>query len=101
MRKNFVKTKEDFTCENCNQEVKGDGYTDHCPKCLYGNHVDENVPGDRKATCKGPLKPMGITKKGGKTQIEYVCEKCGKHTVCKVSEEDNIDEVIALSSHQT
>ncbi|HCR42265.1 TPA: hypothetical protein DIV45_02815, partial [Patescibacteria group bacterium] len=39
-RKNFIRTKEDFTCENCGHRVKGSGYTNHCPKCLYSQHVD-------------------------------------------------------------
>ena len=28
--------------------MKGNGYTNHCPKCLWSKHVDIN-PGDRGA----------------------------------------------------
>ena len=62
MRK-FQRKKEDFICENCNKKVKGDGYTNHCPACLWSKHVDIN-PGDRLAECKGMMKPIGLDKKG-------------------------------------
>ncbi|MEK7061411.1 MAG: RNHCP domain-containing protein, partial [Patescibacteria group bacterium] len=43
----FVKKIEDFVCKVCGTKVKGTGYTNHCPNCLYSLHVDEEVPGDR------------------------------------------------------
>jgi Zn finger protein HypA/HybF involved in hydrogenase expression len=36
--KNFVRRKENFICEACGKKVTGDGYTDHCPACLWGKH---------------------------------------------------------------
>ncbi|MBR6751902.1 MAG: RNHCP domain-containing protein, partial [Alphaproteobacteria bacterium] len=44
--KQFVKRVENFTCAHCGAEVFGNGYTNHCPKCLWSRHVDNN-PGDR------------------------------------------------------
>ncbi|MEA1909889.1 MAG: RNHCP domain-containing protein, partial [Patescibacteria group bacterium] len=58
-KKNFIKTTEDFTCEHCGYNVKGTGYTNHCPKCLYSKHVDD-VPGDRKNKCNGLMAPIGV-----------------------------------------
>ncbi|MST04461.1 MAG: RNHCP domain-containing protein [Candidatus Pacebacteria bacterium] len=55
----FIKVKEDFVCENCKTEVKGNGYTNHCPVCLYSKHVDVD-PGDRLSKCGGLMKPMGL-----------------------------------------
>ena len=52
--KKFIKVKEDFVCEHCGAEVKGDGYTNHCPKCLWSKHVDVH-PGDRAAECGGMM----------------------------------------------
>lgn len=40
--KNFTRVIEDFICENCGTEVKGNGYTNHCPKCLWSKHVDKD-----------------------------------------------------------
>ena len=51
MGRRFTRTVGDFVCENCNTSVKGNGYTDHCPCCLYSKHVDIN-PGDRDCDCK-------------------------------------------------
>jgi len=45
--KKFQKRIENFTCEKCGLFVKGTGYTDHCPNCLWSKHMDIN-PGDRK-----------------------------------------------------
>lgn len=98
MRKNFIRKKEDFTCENCGEFVSGDGYTDHCPKCLYGKHVDEKIPGDRESTCGGSMKPIGLTIKGRKHQIQYCCETCGKTFSCKVAKADNARKIIVISS---
>jgi len=51
-KKRFQKRIEDFVCERCGAFVKGTGYTDHCPECLWSKHVDVN-PGDREAECGG------------------------------------------------
>jgi hypothetical protein len=56
----FKKTKEDFVCEHCGKPVVGNGYTNHCPECLWSKHVDVN-PGDRAATCLGLMEPVGVT----------------------------------------
>jgi DNA-directed RNA polymerase subunit RPC12/RpoP len=74
--KNFIKKKEDFVCGNCGFEVKGDGYTDHCPKCLWGKHVDEEIPGDRASDCGGLMKPVESSYVSGKFKIHYKCSKC-------------------------
>ena len=36
----FTRNIEDFTCEHCGATVKGNGYTNHCPMCLWSKHVD-------------------------------------------------------------
>lgn len=74
--RNFKKVKEDFGCENCGEKVKGDGYTDHCPKCLWGKHVDSEIPGDRASECRGLMKPIEVAYLSGKFKIHYKCTKC-------------------------
>ena len=95
-----MRKKENFTCDNCGKSVIGDGYTDHCPDCLHGKHVDEEIPGDRASPCKGLMRPTGIMKRGSKIQIEYRCEKCGKIFSCKVSKADSTDKIISVGSRQ-
>jgi rubrerythrin len=97
-RKHFIKKKENFICQVCGTKVIGTGYTNHCPNCLYSLHIDENVPGDRASECGGLMKPIGIEMKHGKYIIFHECRKCGKVMKNKVSEEDNFDKIIDISS---
>lgn len=91
----FQRKKEDFKCDNCGFEVLGNGYTDHCPKCLYSKHVDIH-PGDRQSDCKGTMRPVGFGIRHGKYVINYVCEKCGYHHKVKCVKEDDMDVLISL-----
>ena len=97
MSKRFTKTKENFTCEVCGQEVTGDGYTDHCPRCLWGKHVDIN-PGDRKSDCKGLMEPVGVEIKSDQWRILYRCQKCGHEHWNRASENDNLEKIIELTT---
>ncbi|PIS42423.1 MAG: hypothetical protein COT24_03565 [Candidatus Kerfeldbacteria bacterium CG08_land_8_20_14_0_20_40_16] len=87
MRK-FIRKKENFECANCHSIVKGDGYTNHCPNCLFSRHVDE-YPGDRKSNCGGLMKPIGILQKNGETKIIHRCEKCKQEKINRLSPDDN------------
>ena len=89
--KRFQKRQEDFVCQNCGFKVVGDGYTDHCPKCLYSKHVDIN-PGDRRADCHGLMEPIGVEMKKGRLRIIYKCLKCGYRHVVMVADNDDFDQ---------
>ncbi len=65
---NFQRTKEDFACERCGLFVRGNGYTNHCPQCLWSKHVDVN-PGDRQETCRGLMEPVGMEIKSGEYEL--------------------------------
>lgn len=95
-QKKFTKRIEDFTCKACGKKIKGTGYTDHCPHCLFSQHVDI-FPGDRKAACGGLMEPIGLTKRKGKEQILYRCQQCGYQRFNKVAPEDNREKIIQLS----
>lgn len=97
--KRFQRHVEDFTCDNCGTRVHGKGYTDHCPNCLTGKHVDIN-PGDRKSECKGMMKPMSADYKGGTFTINYQCENCGIKKRFKAAADDNMDLLIELTSRK-
>lgn len=98
MPKHFIKVKEDFTCKHCKERVKGTGYTDHCQKCLWGKHVDEEVPGDRKSGCLGQMRPVSVEVKGGEYRIYYECIKCGKKKINKASKNDSFEEILILTT---
>jgi len=98
MGQKFKKTIEDFICQHCGNLVKGTGYTDHCPKCLWSKHVDI-YPGDRKSKCNGMMKPIGVEVKANKYIIYYQCIKCGyKHRV-KSSPDDDFNEILKLTKN--
>jgi len=97
--KRFKMIDEEFVCENCNKKVLPLGYTarDHCPFCLYSKHVDIN-PGDRNNGCKGLLKPIGIEKFKDSYKIIYKCEKCKMIHKNIMANDDNMNEIIILST---
>lgn len=95
--KRFTKTVEDFTCAHCGATVSGNGYTNHCPHCLYSRHVDNN-PGDRASTCGGMMKPISVEKSGDDFIITHKCEKCGKTIRQHTADGDDMDTIITLSS---
>ncbi len=94
--KKFQKKKEDFNCEHCGAHIKGTGYTNHCPKCLWSKHVDIN-PGDRKSECKGLMKPVAVTIKSGKYIIYYKCVRCNYTFKVKSAENDIFEEILKLA----
>lgn len=96
--KKFQRTKEDFTCENCKHFVEGTGYTNHCPQCLWGKHVDIN-PGDRRESCHGLMKPTEIQQKKGGHKIQHTCTKCGLEKINKTAKNDDFSTVLKLSSN--
>lgn len=95
--KRFQKRKEDFTCEFCGAEVKGTGYTDHCPVCLCSKHVDNN-PGDRASDCGGKMNAIGAEYKSGEFMINYRCVVCGKLSRVGAAESDSQDLLVQLAS---
>jgi RNHCP domain len=74
----------------------GNGYTNHCPKCLWSQHVDIN-PGDRSATCLGMMKPIGIENQKGEWVIIHECQICKYKKRNKVSSRDDIDVVAKIA----
>jgi len=94
----FIRKKEDFRCEVCSELVKGDGYTDHCPKCLWGKHMDEAVPGDRASECHGLMEPVGVMSVNSKWIIYYKCVRCGKKFKVGAGENDDSQEIQKLGT---
>ena len=92
----FTRTIEDFTCEHCGHAVKGDGYTNHCPKCLWSKHVDKN-PGDRAESCGGLMEPIRIEGAASMSRIIHKCTKCGLERPVKTVPEDDTDAIIKIA----
>lgn len=95
--KKFTKKVENFVCENCGNKVIGNGYTNHCPKCLHSKHVDIN-PGDRLCTCNGLMIPFEILQKNGEFIIVHKCKKCSFERKNKINEVDDYSKIIEISN---
>ncbi len=93
--KRFQKHAEDFTCIRCSWSVIGGGYTNHCPRCLYSQHVDVQ-PGDRAADCDGLMEPISIEPFGQSWKILHRCLKCQYERKNKVGESDDFEAILAL-----
>lgn len=95
--KKFQRTKEDFTCEHCGTGVVGDGYTNHCPECLYSKHVDI-FPGDRLEDCGGMMPVTEIIRKGDGYILVHTCVRCGyTHRDHFRDKTDNTDVLVELA----
>jgi len=94
--KKFQKKKEDFVCEKCGKKITGNGYTNHCPECLWSKHVDIN-PGDRLSICKGLMEPFCLEKEKDIFYIVHKCQKCGFSKRNKAQKGDNFNELVKLS----
>ena len=91
-----------FRCRWCGYEVVpvADGsYRNHCPRCLYSQHVDV-LPGNRASACGGLMAPEGVQWAGAKGwQLVHRCERCGAVRVNRVAGGDRQpDDAAALAS---
>lgn len=102
--KKFTKNDDSFVCVHCGFEVKGLGYSsrNHCPRCLWSLHVDEN-PGDRACECRGAMEPVAVETDPRKGYvIIHKCTKCGAVKRNRAAHEapeqpDDISRLIALT----
>ncbi len=90
----FIAREESFICSHCGVSVAplGQGtYRNHCPRCLYSKHVDDEGPGDRASSCQGLLKPIGIDQDGKKGfMIIHQCVSCKKECRNKAAPDDDL-----------
>lgn len=94
--KKFRRTIEDFVCEHCGTLVQGDGYTNHCPKCLWSKHVDVN-PGDRASKCLGMMEPISLEGASPQYRILHRCSVCGHEKRNDASSKDDTEALIGLA----
>jgi ribosomal protein L37E len=95
----FIRNKESFQCLRCGNPVEGDGYTNHCPKCLFSRHVDIS-PGDRAATCREMMEPVSYFVKSGEERILHRCVTCGFERENRVADEDDRTAILGLIGRQ-
>ncbi|OGJ52285.1 hypothetical protein A2335_01585 [Candidatus Peregrinibacteria bacterium RIFOXYB2_FULL_32_7] len=103
IKRNFIAQGRNtgFICKNCSFEnvpLKG-GLRNHCVKCLYSLHVDDEVPGDRLSKCEGLMKVKNLDYSGKKGYIlVHECQKCGKIMRNKMAKDDDQEILLARTS---
>jgi hypothetical protein len=86
----FRRTVEDFDCGHCGAANRGDGYTNHCARCLWSRHVDVD-PGDRAATCGGLMEPVDALLERDRWLLVHRCTECGLRRRCRAAAADDLD----------
>lgn len=84
---------ESFICASCGKAVPpvefGGKQRNHCPHCLSSVHVDI-TPGDRRASCRGIMKPISIYVQENKEwSIIHRCNKCKGIRQNRIAADDN------------
>ncbi|MFZ1720658.1 MAG: RNHCP domain-containing protein [Candidatus Moraniibacteriota bacterium] len=95
MSETFVRKIENFVCGKCRVTVTGNGYTNHCPKCLWSRHVDIH-PGDRLASCLGLMEPIRVSEEGGRRRILHRCRVCQYEKINDTAEEDDFEMILSV-----
>jgi len=109
---NKEKIQKGFTCCNCNIKVVfsntlGTAHRNHCPKCLYSLHLDKEFSGDRRASCGGHMRPIGLTfkkeghdkyghDKEGELMIIHECSACERISINRLAADDDERAILVL-----
>ena len=100
----------DFTCKHCGRfvsahpAVSGVVNRNHCPYCLYSQHLDLFEAGDRLCACKGLMAPVGLTTKqsrdkyamngSGELMVVHRCTNCGKLSINRAAADDDPKKIL-------
>lgn len=95
----FQRRIEDFVCQQCGQQVQGDGYTNHCPHCLWSRHVDVQ-PGDRLANCGGMMQPVAVAGPPDNYRILHRCLVCDLEKWNDAVPQDDFEQLLAIAQGQ-
>jgi len=97
--KQFCVRNEGFVCVNCGKDVKPTTCgtpRNHCPFCFVSLHVDSDIPGDRKAICRGEMYPTMYKISNSEMKILFQCAKCGKQHRNKRATDDEVENLDKL-----
>lgn len=114
IKKQFEQNEGEFKCKHCNEWVStskfiGTHNRNHCPSCLWSNHVDSEKAGDRKAECGAGMEPIGLTFKRagidkygklrqGELMVVHRCTNndCGKISINRIAGDDNPEVILSV-----
>ncbi|MBM3205666.1 RNHCP domain-containing protein, partial [Candidatus Shapirobacteria bacterium] len=106
------KDKKGFQCLACGQWIEADKFIgthfrNHCPFCLWSQHVDEQKSGDRRSLCHGMMEPIGLTfknegfdkygqRKQGELMVIHLCQDCGHLSINRLAADDKPETVLKI-----
>ena len=95
---------DEFFCLRCGvivsgaHELSGVRNRNHCPYCLWSRHLDWRTPGDRLSSCKGAMRPIGLTLKNarnkyapgpsGELMVIHHCTVCRAVSINRIAADD-------------
>ncbi len=95
---------DEFFCLRCGvivsgaYELSGVRNRNHCPYCLWSRHLDWRAPGDRLSSCKGAMRPIGLTLKNarnkyasgpsGELMAIHQCTVCRAVSINRIAADD-------------
>jgi DNA-directed RNA polymerase subunit RPC12/RpoP len=101
-----------YKCCHCGKLVLflkdiGTKHRNHCPFCLWSQHLDDKKPGDRKSNCKACMEPIGLTfKQEGKDKYDKIkqgelmlihkCLACSKISINRIASDDNPKTILKI-----
>ncbi len=95
-------TKTDtFNCIHCGHRTTaapyGTRHRNHCPRCLWSRHVDDQ-PGDRRATCHGPMEPIAIGTRQEEWILIHRCRSCGVLHANRSAGDDDALQLLSIAA---
>lgn len=92
---------QSFVCAKCgylvSESAHGSNHRNHCPKCLWSKHLDNN-PGDRKSACGGLMEPVTVwVRKDGEWAVIHRCCDCGALHSNRIAGDDNEFKLLSIA----
>ncbi|MGY1937592.1 RNHCP domain-containing protein [Nocardia gipuzkoensis] len=91
-----------FRCVGCRREIPvlapGTAHRNHCPHCLASRHVDDRVPGDRAAACRGRMAAVSMSsREDGEWLLVHQCMACGRVRANRIAGDDDAVALIRIA----
>jgi hypothetical protein len=101
-----------FRCLHCRADISaefpqsGVRNRNHCPYCLWSRHLDWRSAGDRLSSCKGAMRPIGLTLKNvrkkygdaqaGELMVIHQCVECRCVSINRIASDDWTDILVEI-----
>ena len=99
--KRAARREDGFSCVRCRAPVPaaawGTKNRNHCPRCLWSRHVDDEI-GDRRSACAQAMEPIAVAARpDGEWAIVHRCTGCGHLRANRIAGDDDERALLALA----